>query len=217
MKDFARDMVVTILVAVLSFFLLNASVQSCVVYGSSMEPTVAEKQRLLISKIAYYFQPPGRGDIIVFEPSSKQQPDYIKRIIGLPGDTVEIQGGSVYVNGQKLDEPYIKSAPRYTLPAKLLAENNYFVLGDNRNNSNDSHNGWTIPRENIVGKVWLRFWPPADWGIMSAGRLFAPLAYSGDLPLRWVVSSLSETLAVHYYENMGDNTILTIPAKAGIQ
>jgi signal peptidase I len=182
MEGFARDIIVTVLVAVLSFFALHASIQSCFVVGPSMEPTVESSQRLLINKIVYFFHAPERGDIIVFEPPNNQQPDYIKRVIGLPGDTVEIRSGYVYLNGKKLDEPYIKDSPHYTLPMKRLEENNYFVLGDNRNNSNDSHNGWTIPRQSIVGKAWLRIWPPDIWGVIPAGQINTQLAGLGDLP-----------------------------------
>ncbi len=176
MKSFSRDIIVTILIAVLAFFALHTSIQSCVVVGPSMEPTVVEKQRLLINKIVYFFHGPERGDIIVFQPPNKQQPDYIKRLIGLPGDTVEIKGGYVYVNGNRLAEPYIKDNPNYDIPARTIPQGNYFVLGDNRNNSNDSHNGWTIPRENIVGKAWLRIWPPDNWGLLPNGLSDTQLA-----------------------------------------
>lgn len=176
MKPYVRDIIVTVLVAVLSFFALHSSIQSCLVVGPSMEPTVESSQRLLINKVEYVIHAPERGDIIVFQPPNNQQPDYIKRVIGLPGDTVEVRGGSVYVNGKKLDEPYIKDTPNYTLPVKRLAENNYFVLGDNRNNSNDSHNGWTISRQSIIGKAWLRIWPPGTWGVIPDGALGAQLA-----------------------------------------
>lgn len=173
---------ITILVAVLSFFALHASIQSVLVVGPSMEPTVESNQRLLINKVEYVIHAPERGDIIVFQPPNNQQPDYIKRVIGLPGDTVEVRSGSVYVNGKKLDEPYIKSAPNYTFPITRLAENNYFVLGDNRNNSNDSHNGWTISRQSIVGKAWLRIWPPGTWGVIPDGEISTQLTGLGYLP-----------------------------------
>lgn len=177
MKSYLRDIFVTVLVGVSAFFLLRVSIQSVLVVGPSMEPTVESSQRLLINKIEYAIHTPQRGDIIVFQPPNPAQPDYIKRVIGLPGDTVEVRTGHVYVNGRILDEPYIKAAPNYTLAVRRLAEDSYFVLGDNRNNSNDSHNGWTIPRESIVGKAWLRIWPPADWGVIPGGRLTARVAW----------------------------------------
>ena len=176
MKSYLRDIFLTVLVGVFSFFVLHASIQSCLVVGPSMEPTVESSQRLLINKVEYVIHAPQRGDIIVFQPPDKAQPDYIKRVIGLPGDTVEVRSGHVYVNGKILDEPYIKAAPNYTFAVQKLAEDSYFVLGDNRNNSNDSHNGWTIPRESIVGKAWLRIWPPNDWGVIPASRQAAQLA-----------------------------------------
>lgn len=176
MKSYLRDIFVTVLIAVFSFFVLHASIQSCLVVGPSMEPTVESSQRLLINKVEYAIHAPQRGDIIVFQPPNQQQPDYIKRVIGLPGDTVEVRNGHVYVNSRILDEPYIKAAPTYTFAVKRLAEDNYFVLGDNRNNSNDSHNGWTISRESIVGKAWLRIWPPNDWGVIPAASQAAQLS-----------------------------------------
>ncbi|MFH1639743.1 MAG: signal peptidase I [Chloroflexota bacterium] len=166
MKSFTRDILTTTVIAVLAFFLLHATIQSCIVVGPSMEPTVIEEQRLIVNKIVYYFHHPERGDIIVFQPPNKQQPDYIKRLIGLPGDTLEIRNGVVYINGEVLNEPYIKDTPHYSVASTKIPEDSYFVLGDNRNNSNDSHNGWTIPKQNIIGKAWLRIWPPQSWGLV---------------------------------------------------
>jgi signal peptidase I len=173
MKSALNDLLIIILVSVLSFFALHASIQSVLVVGPSMEPTVESSQRLLISKIEYFIHPPERGDIIVFQPPNNIETEYIKRIIGLPGDTIEVKNGSVYVNGKKLIEPYIKGAPNYSFSTKLIADNNYFVLGDNRNNSNDSHNGWTVTEQSIIGKAWIRIWPPSDWGIIPDGEIAA--------------------------------------------
>ena len=132
-----------------------------------MEPGFQEGQRLLINKVTYIFQEPKRGDVIIFHPTENPKTNYvIKRIIALPGDTVEVKTGAVYVNGSKLDEPYIKDSPSYSLPQKKIAENKYFVLGDNRNNSSDSHNGWTVPRQNMKGKAWIFLWPPDKWGLV---------------------------------------------------
>jgi signal peptidase I len=178
MKTFGREILITVLIAVIAFFTLHASIQSCVVVGPSMEPTVEEKQRLLINKLVYFLHGPQRGDIIVFQPPNKQQPDYIKRLIGLPGDTIEIKSGYVYINGKKLEEPYTKSLPNYNLSAMRLPDDHYFVLGDNRNNSNDSHNGWTIQKEDIVGKAWLSIWPPDNWGVLQNGHIDGQLAWA---------------------------------------
>ena len=165
MRTFFREILGTIALTIVIFILLQITFQTFIVVGSSMEPNFEEEQRLLIIKTVYHFHEPERGDVIVFSPVGSHQADYIKRIIALPGDTVEVKTGAVYVNDSPLDEPYIKDPPAYTLPERKIPDNNYFVLGDNRNNSNDSHNGWTVPRQNIIGKVWLSIWPPSQWGL----------------------------------------------------
>ncbi len=131
-----------------------------------MEPTFQQGQRLLVSKIVYKLHQPERGDVIVFKPPQNEQTDFIKRLIAIPGDRVEIRQGTVYINGTKLDESYIKENPSYILSPIILEDDEYFVLGDNRNHSNDSHNGWTVPRQNIVGKAWLLIWPPDKWRVI---------------------------------------------------
>ena len=166
MKAFLREILVTLILAIVVFFALQATVQSFIVVGSSMEPGLYAGQRLLIIKVAYAFGEPERGDIIVFHPPDNRQVDYIKRIVALPGDTIEVKEGAIYVNGSQLNEPYIKDPPRYTIHEQKIARNEYFVLGDNRNNSNDSHNGWTVPHQNIIGKAWLSIWPPDEWGLV---------------------------------------------------
>jgi signal peptidase I len=133
-----------------------------------MEPSLYDGQRLLISKVTFYFRDPQIGEVIVFRPPDKEQPDYIKRVIAGPGDIVEVKEGVVYVNGTALDEPYIKTQPYYSLAPTEVPEDHYFVLGDNRNNSNDSHNHWTVPREDIVGKAWLSIWPASQWGVVTS-------------------------------------------------
>lgn len=168
MRTFFREVALTLIFAVVIFFLLQATVQSFIVVGISMKPSLENGQRILVSKATYYLHEPERGDILVFQPPENNQEDYIKRVIALPGDTVEIKENRVYVNGSQLEEDYIKSSPSYTMLEMTIPENRYFVLGDNRNNSNDSHNGWVVPRENIVGKAWLSIWPPDKWGFVSA-------------------------------------------------
>lgn len=160
MKVNYRQILAVVLIAVGVFFLLQATVQSFVVLGSSMMPSYQDGQRLLVNKVSYRIGEPEMGDVIVFEPPINRRVDYIKRIIAEPGDTVEIKDGTVYVNSVPIIEPYINSCPSYTMSQRTIPENEYFVLGDNRNNSNDSHNGWNVDRDSIVGKVWLSIWPP---------------------------------------------------------
>lgn len=178
MRAFLREILGALILAVVIFFLLQATVQSFIVVGASMEPSFDEGQRLLISKVVYKFYEPERGDVIVFHPGNNRRADYIKRIIALPGDTIEVKMGEVYINGSKLNEPYIKDPPSYTLRQQKIPEGEYFVLGDNRNNSNDSHNGWTVPRQNIIGKAWLKIWPPGEWGLVPNYSLHKQLASS---------------------------------------
>jgi signal peptidase I len=147
-----------------------------------MEPCLQDEQQLIINKFVYHFQEPERGDVIIFHPPPPYNPKttpFIKRIIALPGDTVEIENGNVYINDTELNEPYIKEPPTYNLLEQEIPENEYFVLGDNRNNASDSHTGWTVPRQNIIGKAWLSIWPPSQWGLVLDYPLNEQLASSG--------------------------------------
>ena len=129
------------------------------VFNVSMEPTLKEQDLLLVNKLAYRFGEPKHGDIIVFHFNGGDQDDYIKRVIGLPGDLVEIQGGVVRVNGQALTEPYIMDMPTYNGTWEVPPDE-LFVLGDNRNHSSDSHQWGTVKMEWVVGKALLVYWPP---------------------------------------------------------
>lgn len=191
----AWELLQTIVLTLAIFLGVRSVVQNFRVEGASMEPTLQTGQYLLISKAAYFhvegtpldrFMPtthqgstdylfggPQRGDVVVFRAPTQPDKDFIKRIIGLPGDTVLIKNGTVYVNGEALDEPYIHFAATYTYPfdgqARQVPDGNYFVLGDNRPNSSDSHLGWWVPVDNLVGRAWVSYWPPTDWGIVPPG------------------------------------------------
>lgn len=178
MKVFFREILITVIMAVIIFLAINATIQTFVVVGPSMLPNFENGQRLLISKVTYRFHDPERGDVVVFQAPNNQRDDYIKRIIALPGDTVEIRNKAVYVNGSKRDEPYITNPPNYTFDELKIPENKYFVLGDNRINSNDSHSGWLLPQENIIGKTWLSIWPYYKWRIVTEQSLQKQLASS---------------------------------------
>ncbi len=166
MKAFFHEILITLVLALIIFFGVQSTVQTFVVVYTSMEPNFHEGQRLLVNKAMYFFGQPARGDVVIFAAPGRRSGDFIKRIVGLPGDTVEVKTGAVYVNGTKLYEPYIKDAPRYTLAPQKIPDGNYFVLGDNRNNSDDSHAGYLVPRQNIIGKAWVSTWPPNQWGIV---------------------------------------------------
>lgn len=132
--------------------------------SSSMEPTLEINDRLIIEKMTYRFREPQRGEIIVFNATEAIQQlgwngAFIKRVIGLPGDEVVVRNGEVKVNGQILREPYIEEAPKYDWGPVVVPENSYLVLGDNRNNSSDSHIWGYVPDENIIGRATVRFWP----------------------------------------------------------
>ena len=176
MKAFLREILLTILLAVAVFFILQSILQTFIVIGISMEPTFQQGQRLLINKVVYKLHQPERGDVIVFKSPQNGQADFIKRLIALPGDKVEIKQGAVYINGTKLGESYINENPSYTLPPTTLKDDEYFVLGDNRNHSNDSHSGWTVPEQNIIGKAWLSIWPPNKWRAIAHHPLSEQLA-----------------------------------------
>ncbi|MEM1252371.1 MAG: signal peptidase I [Cyanobacteria bacterium P01_H01_bin.21] len=139
--------------------------------SNSMDPTLHIGDRLLIEKVSYRFHTPHRGDIVVFEPPPqlqaigyRREQAFIKRVIGLPGDTLVVQQGRVYRNDQPLDEPYILASPNYEMAPVTVPKNALFVMGDNRNDSNDSHIWGFLPIENVIGHATLRFWPPDDLG-----------------------------------------------------
>ncbi|MEM8806784.1 MAG: signal peptidase I [Cyanobacteria bacterium P01_G01_bin.38] len=138
--------------------------------SGSMEPTLQINDRLVVEKISYHFNPPGRGDIVVFWPpeelfpAGKRRDAFIKRVIGLPGDVVEVTDGTVFVNDDPLDERYIKAPPNYQWGPEEVPDEAYLVLGDNRNSSYDSHAWGFVPKENIIGRAVVRFWPPSRLG-----------------------------------------------------
>ena len=155
---FWRDLIETVLMAVVLFLLLNAATSRVRVYNISMQPTLHEGNLLVVNKLAYKLGEPKHGDIIVFHYQGTVTEDYIKRVIGLPGDTVDIGNGIVRVNGQAITEPYIADLPGYTGTWKV-PEGELFVLGDNRNHSSDSHDWGFVEQEWVVGKAIIVYWP----------------------------------------------------------
>jgi signal peptidase I len=164
-QSLVRDIVETLILTLVIFLVVNMLTGRYQVRGSSMETSLHSGQYLIVSKVHYQLGDPDRGDIIIFEPPNGSAEDYIKRIIGLPGELVEIRDGSVWIDGFRLDEPYISAQIVYS-GSWNLGEDEYFVMGDNRPNSSDSHTWGALPEENIVGKAWLCYWPPQLWGMV---------------------------------------------------
>lgn len=164
---FAADVLETLVLSVVLFVGINFITARIRVDGSSMEPTLHSGQLVLVNRLAYKLGAPVRGDIIVFYYPRDPDQEYIKRLIGLPGDHVVIQNGQVYVNGAPLYEPYIAAPPMYT-GEWIVPEGQYFVLGDNRNNSSDSHQWGMVPIEYVIGKALAIYWPPQDWQIVPS-------------------------------------------------
>ncbi|MBC7259028.1 MAG: signal peptidase I [Chloroflexi bacterium] len=167
-KSFLREAAETIVLAVVLFLLLQLVVRNFRILGASMLPTLETGQFVLVERVSYWFSEPRRGDVVIFEYPRAPQEDFIKRIIGLPGETVEIESGSVYINGNLLVEPYLAGQPTLTYrPIRLtLGPDEYFVMGDNRAASSDSRAWGPLPRHNIIGRAWLCYWPPSRWGVI---------------------------------------------------
>jgi signal peptidase I len=152
--------------AVLAFGIRTFVAEARYIPSGSMLPTLQINDRLIVDKLAYKFSDPKRGDIVVFNPTKELEEQkfhdaFIKRIIGLPGDTIEVKEGQVFVNGNVIKEPYLdrENLPKYQYGPVTVSQGSYLVLGDNRNNSYDSHYWGFVPREKIIGRAIVRFWP----------------------------------------------------------
>lgn len=163
------DILETLLLSVVLFFLINAVSARIRIDGSSMEPNLHHGEFVIVSKINYRIGEPERGDVVVFDFPRNITQEYIKRVIGLPGEQVHIEDGDVYIDGVMLSESYLKMDPQYE-GDWVVSENALFVLGDNRNNSSDSHNWGMVPMENIVGEALLVYWPPDSWGLVNGAN-----------------------------------------------
>lgn len=165
-----RDILDRLLLIIAIYTLINLATIRFVVDGPSMEPTFTTGQFLVVSRLNYLLADPRRGDLAVFHFPGNTERDYIKRVIGLPGDTIEIRDTLVYVNGQALTEPYVKEpcAP-YSCPDSIwqLDQNEYFLMGDNRNYSSDSRAFGAVQRDFLLGEVIFRYWTPDKLGVIQ--------------------------------------------------
>jgi signal peptidase I len=163
-----REIIETILLAAIIWLAVNFATARYVVDGQSMDPNLHTGQFLIVSRLAYRFGDPQRGDIIVFDFPGNPSDDYVKRIIGLPGEKVTIQDGHIFINGQRLEEPYLPPDD-VTLPSQgqwTVPDGEFFVLGDNRAHSSDSRSWGMLQMDKIIGKAWISYWPPQTWGFL---------------------------------------------------
>ena len=182
MSEQEENPIVEILKTLVSAAILAFGIRACVaearfIPSESMLPTLEIDDRLIVEKVSYRFRKPERGDVIVFSPTEALEEQnykeaFIKRVIGLPGDVVEVKNGNVYVNDEELTEKYILNAPNYKYGPIEVPEGQYLVLGDNRNNSYDSHYWGFVPLENVIGRATVRFWPPNRLGPLDEKPLY---------------------------------------------
>jgi signal peptidase I len=175
MRNYIKEIVGIFVLAIILFLVLRLVVGSYSVVSESMSPGLHKGEHLLINKLAYQFDEPDRGEIVYYK-SPSGNPDQLKRVIGLPGDVIEVKDTAVYINGIQIKEPYVKNRAEYALLPYQVPPDNYFILGDDRNNSNDSSTGWTVSGDNIIGRAWIFTWPPDKWGAVDNYSLDTQLA-----------------------------------------
>jgi signal peptidase I len=170
-QKWGENIQILVLALGLAFLIRTFVAEPRYIPSESMLPTLEIGDRLIVEKLSYYSHPPHRGDIVVFAPPPQLQEQgyqgdqaFIKRVIGLPGDTIAVQDGRVFVNQQLLTEAYVAEPPNYLMSPMVVPPAQLFMMGDNRNNSNDSHIWGFLPRENIVGHACFRFWPLERFG-----------------------------------------------------
>jgi len=175
MREMISTLLYLLIVLCITYFVIHYVGQRTEVWGASMESTLNDGDNLIVDKITYRFRDPQRFDIIVFPFQYEEDTYYIKRIIGLPGETVQIDlDGTIYINGEELEENYGREIIRpenvgIAIQPVALGEDEYFVMGDNRNNSSDSRTEvvGNIHRDDIIGRAWMRIWPLSEIGILK--------------------------------------------------
>lgn len=197
-RGVVKELLETAIFILLVFFIVRGIVQNFKIEGSSMEPNLHSGQYILVNKIVYFhfdvnapmrllpgqeempakiiypFRQPQRGDIVVFEYPRDRSKDYIKRVIGLPGDLIEFRDGSVYVNNRLLDEPYLTGNVTYCSPGSdcyngpvVVPPGSIFVMGDNRTNSSDSREWSALALDRVIGQAWVLYYPFSEWGAIQ--------------------------------------------------
>ena len=162
-SHFTREIVETVAMTLLIFLAIHFTVQNFLVDGASMQPGLHTGEYVLVNKLAYTFHAPERGDVIVFELPQDTSENLIKRVIGLPGDKLVLTQNAVTVDGVKLNEPYISAPDGSQQETVTVPSNNYFVMGDNRPVSDDSRDWGFVPKDDIIGKAVMLYWPLSNW------------------------------------------------------
>ena len=160
---FTREIIETVVLTVLLFLAIHFTVQNFLVDGSSMQPGLHTGEYVLVNKLAYTFHAPQRGDVIVFELPQDTSENLIKRVIGLPGDKLVLTQNTVTVDGVTLNEPYISAPQNIQVQTVTVPPGDYFVMGDNRPVSDDSRDWGFVPKDDIIGKAVMVYWPLANW------------------------------------------------------
>ena len=203
MRAVIREIIETIILSLLLFIGIQFAVQTYQVEGASMRPTLSQGQYLLVNKLVYRhlnvggaesaltgdaqtqdtrlypFHPPQHGEVIIFNFPNDPSRDFVKRVIGAPGDTVEIRAGRTFVNGKMLEESYAELDALDEMHAVKVPPNAYFVMGDNRLHSNDSRDWGNVPLENVVGRAWVRYWPPHQISLFPTEQAFSNSSEAG--------------------------------------
>ncbi len=188
-----REVIETIVLTLLMFLVINLAVQNFDVDGHSMEPNLHDQERLMVDKWTYLFHAPSRGDIVVFVAPPQPTLDYVKRIIGLPGDVITIHNTTVIVDGVTLNDTFVSAANQGNpfankrIENMVVPPNDYFVLGDNRGNSSDSRDWGFLPRKNIIGRAALVYWPLGldnDGLLPNVSSVFANVHQQASVPTK---------------------------------
>ena len=171
-RTFVREVFQTIILGIAVFVILQVSLQPYKVEGSSMYPTMKSGDFVLVNKVIYWevpfyesispkyiFHGPQRGELVIFQFPYDRSRKFVKRVIAVPGDTLEIKAGSIIINSQAISEPYVSTSSKEDVRALTVPRNSYFVLGDNRQNSQDSRSFGLVSSKDILGRAWISYWP----------------------------------------------------------
>jgi signal peptidase I len=159
LRAILREVIETAFMTLVIFLLVRMACQNFRIEGQSMEANLHDGQFLIVNKLVYYVHPPERGDVVVFHAPANPDKDFIKRVIGLPGEEVEMVDGVIYVDGVRLEETYLSDQGQRSWGPQVVGEFEYFVLGDNRNHSADSRSWGMLDGNAIIGKAWVSYWP----------------------------------------------------------